>query len=619
MKKSLVLLLALFGLLPSSAQESISLDGFWDYAIGDSTQYNQYATLPSSVLPDDKAVTRPDSGAIWYRRSVYVPDSWRRHRVSLYLERPNAKTTLYVNGVKQGDCNYVFAPHKYDIVNEQLIPGERNTIAICVENPPQKWEGISGRMELRAQSRNIYIRQVRLRPFPYEGVVQLDLTLDGSFRAFYNEAVAVYIQREGAANARILTNYYDLDNSHMLINVYVGDKVALWDEFHPNLYRIGIAVANDYYETTFGMREIMLKDQQLTVNRYPLFFRGVAVDEETLARMTSKNDEQSWLELFRQYKDRGLNVVRFPSYCPPDAAFIAADKLGLYLQPEGPSWPDYGVALQDGKPADDYLFNESKRLIDNYGHHPSFLMMGSGCNSIGGWGDFCNEWKKQMMHYEPTIVYDGSEYQIRPQVSVNESDTSNVAPVIANVQCKGIALPDLKAQLERNLCDKNNSGFLLDGFNNSIDAETMHQFCSPLVSIAHFQKTEYSSADTLVVPVECYNAFFGDIQSIRASYYISDDSLQVYAGGLLFNGEIPLGKNTSLGTIRMPLDTIKTAQKLTLTIVFSGNKYVNHWDFKVYPTGSGKEKERPESLSSSVIRLGLEPKTPTLKVLCSTD
>ena len=32
-----------------------------------------------------------------------------------------------------------------------------------------------------------------------------------------------------------------------------------------------------------------------------------------------------------------------------------------------------------------------------------------------------------------------------------------------------------------------------------------------------------------------------------------------------------------------------------------------------------KKREIVKSLSFSVIRLGLEPKTPTLKVLCSTD
>ena len=601
MKKSLILLLGLFCLLPSSAQDVVSLSGFWDFATGDSALYKDYVALPGSAFPDSLEISKTGSGKVWYRRSVYVPDSWRRHHVSLFLERPNTETTLFVNGVKQGVCKYVFAPHRFDIVDD-LVPGERNTIELCVNHPPRNWEGFSGRMELRAQSRNVYIRQVRLRPFPFEGVIQIDLTLDGSFNAFYNEVAAVYIQREGSDTARVLTNYYELDGSHMLINVYVGDKVALWDEFHPNLYRIGIAVANDYYETTFGMREITQGDQAFTINRYPLFLRGVIMDEKALPVPESRNDEATWLNLFRRYKDCGLNSVRFPAYCPPEAAFSAADKVGIYLRPEGPLWPDYGVELQEGTPAADYLIGESQRLIDNYGHHPSFVMMASGCESAAGWGDFCQEWQKEMMRYEPTKAYDGSEY-----------------PAVSKLKGKGLALADLKAQLERHLCDKNSYGFLLDGLDDSIDAEAMHQYCSPLVPVAHFPKTEYTNADTLVVPVECYNAFYGDIQSIRASYYISDDSLQVYAGGLLYNGSIPLGKNTSLGTISLPLDTIKTEQKLTLTVVFSGNKYVNHWDFQVVPAGSEKEKERPDSLSSSVIRLGLEPKTPTLKVLCSTD
>ena len=614
MKNALTLLLCLFGLLPLSAQETVSINGFWDYATGDSARYDGYVTLPA----DDQTVRNADSGKIWYRRSVYVPESWRRYRVSLFLERPNARTSVYVNGIKQGVCKYIFAPHRYEIATG-LVPGERNTIEICVENPPRNWEGITGRMELRAQSRNVFIRQVHLRPFPFEGIVQVDLTLDGSFTSFYNEYAGVYIQREGSDTARILTNYYELDNSHMLLNVYVGNKVTLWDEFQPNVYRIGIAVANDYYETTFGMREVSLKEQQLMINRYPLSVRGVTVDEETLAKVESKNDQLPWLELFLRYKDCGLNTVCFPSYFPPEAAFAAADRLGIYLIPEGPCWSDYDITIENDKPAEDYLLNESLRLIDNYGHHPSFMMMGSGCKSSSGWGRFFNEWKKEVMRYEPTKVYENSEFVIQAETAKNVADTTGVLPVITQIGNKELAPSALKTLIERSLSDKNSSGFLLDDLNDSIDSEKMHQFCSSLVPIAHFSKAEYTSADTLVVPVECYNALYGDIQSVRASYFISDDSLKVYAGGLLFNGGIPLGKNTSLGTIRMPLDSIQAPQKLTLTVVFSGNKFVNHWDFWVVPAETEKEKERPESLSSSVIRLGLEPKTPTLKVLCSTD
>lgn len=43
--------------------------------------------------------------------------------------------------------------------------------------------------------------------------------------------------------------------------------------------------------------------------------------------------------------------MRFHSYCPPEAAFTAADSVGIYLQPEGPSWPNHGVKLGKGQPS----------------------------------------------------------------------------------------------------------------------------------------------------------------------------------------------------------------------------------------------------------------------------
>ena len=232
MKNALTLLLCLFGLLPLSAQETVSINGFWDYATGDSARYDGYVTLPA----DDQTVRNADSGKIWYRRTVYVPESWRRYRVSLFLERPNARTSVYVNGIKQGVCKYIFAPHRYEIATG-LVPGERNTIEICVENPPRNWEGITGRMELRAQSRNVFIRQVHLRPFPFEGIVQVDLTLDGSFTSFYNEYAGVYIQREGSDadvqalfkkyNLKFHSDYHILDDTSIMTLIGCGKGISV--------------------------------------------------------------------------------------------------------------------------------------------------------------------------------------------------------------------------------------------------------------------------------------------------------------------------------------------------------------------------------------------------------
>ena len=74
-------------------------------------------------------------------------------------------------------------------------------------------------------------------------------------------------------------------------------------------------------------------------------------------------------------KEYGFNHVRFHSWCPPEAAFTAADELGLYLQVELPMW------IKDvGKyPArQDFFEQEMYAILNEYGNHPSFLLFCNG-------------------------------------------------------------------------------------------------------------------------------------------------------------------------------------------------------------------------------------------------
>lgn len=75
---------------------------------------------------------------------------------------------------------------------------------------------------------------------------------------------------------------------------------------------------------------------------------------------------------------------------------------------------------------------------------------------------------------------------------------------------------------------------------------------------------------------------YGDIDTVRTTYFIHDDSLQVVTGGQLSSKQIPLGKHTDLGVIRFPLDKIKHTGEMTLTVQIAG-KIKNHWNFRVYP------------------------------------
>ena len=91
-------------------------------------------------------------------------------------------------------------------------------------------------------------------------------------------------------------------------------------------------------------------------------------------------DVKSWLWYFGICKDWGINHIRFHSWCPPEAAFVAADSLGLYLQPELPIW---GSIEANDTALISFLRKEGVNILKTYGRHPSFVMMALG-NELWG-------------------------------------------------------------------------------------------------------------------------------------------------------------------------------------------------------------------------------------------
>ena len=164
----------------------------------------------------------------------------------------------------------------------------------------------------------------------------------------------------------------------------LGNQSELWDEFNPSLYCLtaALAGAGDSCSATFGLREISTQGNQLLLNGHKLFIRGTL--ECCIFPLTGHppTDVDSWKRVIRIAKAHGLNLIRFHSYCPPEAAFIAADELGFYYQVET-CWANQSTTLGDGKPVDQWVYDETARILKAYGNHPSFLLMPYG-NEPGG-------------------------------------------------------------------------------------------------------------------------------------------------------------------------------------------------------------------------------------------
>ncbi len=116
-----------------------------------------------------------------------------------------------------------------------------------------------------------------------------------------------------------------------------------------------------------------------------------------------------WKRYLSTCKEYGINHVRFHSWCPPDAAFTAADELGVYLQPELPFWGDFNA---DDEQLMTMLHSEGEHIIKEYSHHPSFVMMALG-NELWGSIERMEEFVNDFRHINPDILYTfGSNYYL---------------------------------------------------------------------------------------------------------------------------------------------------------------------------------------------------------------
>ena len=141
-------------------------------------------------------------------------------------------------------------------------------------------------------------------------------------------------------------------------------------------------------------REFHIEGKHFYANGHETFLRGK--HDACVWPLTGHvpMDTLSWKKYLTICKGYGINHIRFHSWCPPEAAFAMADKLGIYLQPELPFWGDFNAK---DSVLMTFLHKEGVNILNTYGHHPSFVMLALGnelWGSIDEMGKFVNDFRK---------------------------------------------------------------------------------------------------------------------------------------------------------------------------------------------------------------------------------
>lgn len=408
-------------------------------------KYERYRQQGNIKIPFWLKPVKYYKGAAWYQKEVVIPAGWKGKRIVLFLERCHWESTLFVNGKKAGIRNSLATPHEYDITG--LLEDGKNLISIRIDNrviipvgvnshsisdhTQSNWNGITGDISLRAMS-PVFISDISIHPDMGKRSAKVIIELTNSTGNLFKGRISIRAATYNSTVSQVLKpQVKEIETSSdkvvMVMDYPMGKNMQSWSEFSPVLYNSFVALKDskgnivDSQTAAFGMREFKTDGTRFVVNGQPVFLRGTL--ECCIFPITGypPEDTGSWKKVLQTCKDYGLNHIRFHSWCPPEAAFRAADELGIYFHIECSSWANQGTTIGDGTPVDGFIYAEGDRIIKAYGNHPSFCMLAYG-NEPDGKNQ--NEYLGKLIRYwkskdERRVYTSGAGWPVIPENDYN--------------------------------------------------------------------------------------------------------------------------------------------------------------------------------------------------------
>lgn len=280
--------------------------------------------------------------------------------------------------------------HNVTLLSDNSYPGLPHDAIVyssaATDETQTNWNGVLGYLRLRVEE-PVFPAAVRVYPKGDMLTVQVGICAAGPWCG--TVTVRSEALKEGQAETSVqiddtkMTGMSHLkggcgDSIHAEIvfpSLALRDDVKRWEEEEGNLYELTVMLSNGAAKTvTFGVRDFGAgKNGRLTLNGRTFFLRGeanCAVFPETgYPPMTVG----AWREILLRYRAYGINCMRFHSHCPPEAAFTAADELGMMMQPELSHWNPKDAFESEESYA--YYRAELRGILEMLANHPSFVML----------------------------------------------------------------------------------------------------------------------------------------------------------------------------------------------------------------------------------------------------
>jgi beta-glucuronidase len=381
----------------------LTLNGWWQFEIdqGDSGLERglRHRELADRILvpfaPESRAsgVENVDFlHAVWYRRTVTVPESWDGRVAVLHFGAVDYDATIWVNGVevarhRGGFSSFsasldgvVQAGHEATIVvrarDTPRVPQARGKQSTCYRNTAANYTRTTGIWQtvwLEAVPRT-HIRSLHVMPQRADSsfVVTADVA-----EAAPGVMVEVELTDEAGTVSSGTVPAADL-GARVTLVVPAG-RVRLWSPDDPHLYRLMVRLTRadrvvDEVQSYAGLRSVAISGNRILLNGRPVFQRLV-LDQgywpDTL--MTAPRDE-ALVEDIRLAMAAGFNGARLHQKVFEERFFYHADRLGYLVWAEFGDWGvnGQGPAGNNQQPTASFVA-EWLEVLRRDRNHPSIV------------------------------------------------------------------------------------------------------------------------------------------------------------------------------------------------------------------------------------------------------
>lgn len=360
----------------TTSRPQLALDGQWN--------------LRAEAFPEGRTVTVPGAwttqvagfemshDTVHYSRTFTAPTDWADENAVLLFGGVNHRAEVSLNGTPLGSHVGGWTPFELP-VGDALVAGE-NLLEVTVSYPPrmrtaqepgfteiphgkQSWYGPSAgiwqsvTLEARAAQ---HIRSARVRADAETGTLSATVVL--AEPAIAATTLTLSVPGQAPVDVPVAAG-----STELVAAITVVAPIR-WSPENPHRYTLTLSVGADSVAVTTGFRTVEARDGEILLNGEAVEIRAVLDQDYHPGSSTIPESDEALEALFRETKRLGFTMLRCHIKRPDARYYELADRLGLLVWTELPSWL---TMTERGAAEGADLLEE---IIGLDAHHPSIIM-----------------------------------------------------------------------------------------------------------------------------------------------------------------------------------------------------------------------------------------------------